>query len=693
MNLAGLWETIMSFTDLSIKIKYRSLIDNLVDVFYTPVLEHSVFYHRAVGYFSSTILLEYVQGLRRFISNNGEMKLIISPYVVGTDYEALSDNTNVTQRVVEEMFNRFFNEQKTITASQLLVLLIKKGYLQIKIAEPKNKAGLFHEKIGLFYDSDNHVIAISGSNNETGQALSTNHESFNSFCSWVSGQERYVDQHKRDFDAYWNNEAPHLNVIDLEEAISTDFLKRFEGDQSIDELFDALIEEEKVDYGLNFTLYDFQEKGVELWFNSMQGILKYATGAGKTKTAIYLMNEIRSTFDKLFFVIVVPDKTLVNQWYDEIHSYGWETIRCFSGNPRWNVELKDLFDIFSVTSNAFYSIIVTNDTFFGGKFQRELEKLNDHYLLVVDECHTWGTERRLGKLPSTPYRLGLSATPELFFSESKTERLINFFGGIVHEYSLEQAIRDRRLVGYKYYPIFVGLNKEEKEQYDELTRKIVQLIGKDIAEYSDTYDKALEMLLFKRARVVYGAKSKLEYIEKHIDELKGNGNLLIYCGPTTYLNENKDELMGDSYNQLQAVNQILSRKGMRFAQYTSKESEQDRKSALNQFMNNSYSTLVAIKCLDEGINIPQVERALILASSTNPREFIQRRGRILRRSPGKEYSIIYDFVVYEPEYPALVQKEVERLYEFARIALNRDILFEEYRTLLNNNIKEGIDNG
>jgi superfamily II DNA or RNA helicase len=683
----------MGFADLLIKIKYRSLVDNILDDFYTPILKNSVSYHRAVGYFSSTVLLEYVHGLRQFVSNNGKMRLIISPFVIGSDYDVLNDNTNVTQRVIEEMFNRFLNEEKTITASQLLVLLIKKGYLQVKIAEPKNKNGLFHEKIGLFYDNENNVIAISGSNNETGQAVSLNHESFNTFCSWIDGQEHYVDQHKQDFDTYWNNEAPHLNVIDLEQAVSMNFLKRFESEQPIEDLFDALVEEEKVNYGLNFLLYDFQQKGVELWFENMKGILKYATGAGKTKTAIYIMNEIRTRFDKLFSVIVVPDKTLVNQWYDEIDSYEWDTILCFSGNPNWNIELKDLFDVFDVSDNAFFSIIVTNDTFFGNKFQAELNKLDNHYLLVVDECHTWGTERRLSKLPKTPYRLGLSATPELFFSESKTERLLRFFGGIVHEYPLEQAILDRRLVGYKYYPIFVGLNRSEINQYDELTKRIVKLIGKDVAEYQDTYDQALEMLLFKRARIVYGAKSKLEYVDKHILDMKDNGNLLIYCGPTTYSSENADELYGDSYNQLQAVNSILKSNGMRFAQYTSKESERERQSALKQFMNNSYSTLVAIKCLDEGINIPQVERAVILASSTNPREFIQRRGRILRRHPGKECSIIYDFVVFEPQYPALVQKEVERFYEFARIALNRDDLFREHRNLLNANIKEGIDNG
>ena len=309
------------------------------------------------------------------------------------------------------------------------------------------------------------------------------------------------------------NKDENIKIIDLQDALDENFLKKYETDKNIDELYNNIIKETPSNYDfqpedlpvLDYELRYYQRQAIDSWLLNKKGIFKFATGAGKTKTAIYLCEELKADIEKFVYIIVVPDKTLVNQWADELLRYKYKVVKCFSDNSSWNITLKDYIDIYnsSILANQplHYYIVVTNNTFFGDKFQKELKKLNDNYFLIVDECHSWGTNNILSKLPKVKIKLGLSATPELFFSKEKTTTLINYFGGIVYEYPLGQAIRENRLVPYKYIPIIVGLNLDEKEKYDEITSKIVKLIGHDPDDVNDSFDKALKMLLFKKARV------------------------------------------------------------------------------------------------------------------------------------------------------------------------------------------------
>lgn len=696
----------VNFNKLDIKVKYKNLTANLVENFYLPILSNSVFYDRAVGYFTSESLTTMIKALKPFVlNNNGYIRLIISPYLTNNDLETIKNDINSKHNLVESIFEQFIQDEKSLKSVQLLMLLIKKKYLEIKIAVPKNKFGLFHEKIAIFTDSLGNQIATSGSNNETTNAIKHNFESFNTFCSWKEHQNEYVASHYNDFNLYWTNNETNLEVIKLEKAVSKNYLKKYDTEKSIEDLFGEINLENIEPSKLNFNPYPHQIEGSNRWMTTRNGILKYATGSGKTKTTVYILHQLRLEHQKLFHIIVVPDITLVNQWANEINSYGWNSLMCFSENPSWNKDLKDFINFYNIEKKYHVYIVASADTYFGEKFQRELSKIKDDYFLIVDECHTWGTENRLSRLPNPKYRLGLSATPELFFSENKTNRLLKFFGGIIHEYSLENAIKDNFLVGYEYYPIIVGLSGDEKAEYNEITKIIVKMIGRDVVEMKDGFDKALEMQLFKRARIVYGAESKLKYLEEHIEDLKQGGNLLIYAGPTSYLNSTSNEapinLNFNEYDestenismtQIEAVNSILTKKHIPFAKYTSKENDKAKKFALKSFSKGTYSILTAIKCLDEGVDIPQVQKAVILASSTNPREFIQRRGRVLRKSEGKSKAQIYDFIVYEEEYPALLEKELKRLFEFARIALNKDSLFEKYGKWFREYL-EGEENG
>jgi superfamily II DNA or RNA helicase len=658
---------------LNLDIKYKSVENDLIEEFYGPVLSSCKKYDRAVGYFSSRILIDYIDSLKTFLRNDGKIRLIISPNLSQQDIDTLNESQikeNDKVEIGELLENLLNTDNETFISTQILFLLIKSNKLEVKIVKPKNTFGIFHEKIGIFKDNNDNVVAISGSNNETNMAINSNLESFNVFCSWIKGQEDYVLRHVSDFEKYWNGEYENIRVYNIKEAIEQKILEKIDTSETIEELYLKKESERRLLYKLKFKPYYYQRDSVDNWFkNNKKGILKFATGAGKTKTAIYLIEKLKLVSTKLFITIVVPDKTLVNQWADEIEEYNHQTIRCFSDNPNWYDSLINSIDIYRISS-AYMYIIVTNDTFFGSKFKKQFNKVEKESLLIVDEVHSWGTESILNNLPKVTMSLGLSATPEVYYSEEKTTKLVEYCGGIIAEYSLEQAIKDEKLVKYYYYPIFVGLSDAEREKYKELTKKIVRVLGYETEHFSN--NSIAESLLFSRSKIVYNAEQKIDKLNNDLLSITKKGNLLIYCGSSNaiYSKEESD----NSLSQLEMVSNILNENSLIYAKYTSQENDFQRKNALKAFEDNTYNILVAIKCLDEGINIPKVERAIIMASSRNPREFIQRRGRILRNHPGKKFAEIYDFIVVDEEFKKLTEKELERFDEFAKIAINKDDL-------------------
>ena len=670
----------MSFEQLDLKRKYRSASEELVKEFYMPVLENSILYQRAVGYFSSSILVDYIKALEKFIHNEGKMQLIISPFVTYEDAKSFIESTEQTEYIrnsVKDLFDKYkTNGKHAFSSAQLLLTLIKEKYLEVKIALPKDRKGIFHEKIGVFTDDLNNQIAINGSNNETDSAIEHNVESFNVFCSWRSGQEGYVEDHSIDFETYWNNADPTLLTIDLHDAVDEKIFIDFDTNKSIDELY-LEVHEDPEDYEEPFSiqLRPFQMDAFEKWMKIRKGIFKFATGTGKTKTAIFLVNELYKLYTYLFVVIVVPDKTLVEQWAYELNNVGFKNIKCFSDNSDWATQVKNSIDLYKFHSNSLEIIIATKDTFSEERFQAQIRKIKNNSLFIADEVHRMGTDNLLSKLPEfIENRLGLSATPEIYFSQSRTERLFKYFGGILAEYNIDDAVKNGYLVGYNYYPIIVSLNEEEKEKYLQITHKIVKMLGFDDETKIKELSKEAELLLFQRARIIYGAKEKLHGLSLLLDKIESYNHLLIYCGATSINNENSDSLNEQWLNQLQSVNKLLNERGINAAQYTQDSNGMVRQISIESFRSGEISTLVAIRCLDEGINIEEIQQAIILASSGNPREFVQRRGRLLRPSPGKEFADIYDMVVYveDDKFYASNNKELKRFIEFNSIALNKD---------------------
>jgi len=680
----------MSFEHLAIKRKYKSSSDELVNEFYLPVLNSSVFYQRAVGYFTSSILVDYIAGLKHFVENNGRMQLLISPFVKYDDALAFLSSTKQKEYIsnsLESIFTLFRNYgKKSFKSAQLLLALIREGYLEVQIAFPREKSGLFHEKIGIFTDDQGNKIAINGSNNETDNALEHNIESFNTFCSWKSGQDGYVEDHSIDFESYWQNVEPSVKVMNLLDAINDEQLIDFDTNETITEMFGSL-GELTTPYPQDFpiTLRPFQSDAMQNWMVNEKGIFKFATGTGKTKTAIYLINEVYKRLGYLFSIIVVPDKTLVEQWSYELNCVSMKNIKCFSDNADWPAQMKDAIDLFRFQRNSLQIVVVTKDSFSEDKFQNQLKKINQNSIFVADEVHRLGTDNLLSKLPLfISRRLGLSATPEIYFSQSRTDRLLDYFGGIVAEYNIDEAIKNGYLVEYNYIPVFVSLDADERDKYLQITHKIVKMLGYDDESKIKELSPEAELLLFQRARIVYGAAEKLTILNTLLDSLKSHSHLLIYCGATSVNSEISDSSGEQGLNQLQSVNKLLNDKGINAAQYTQDSDGRVRQVSIESFKAGLISTLVAIRCLDEGVNIEEIQQAIILASSGNPREFIQRRGRLLRKSIGKDHADIYDMVVFveDERFFASNMKELGRLVEFNSIAKNAKMNEQNYAEYL-----------
>ncbi len=689
--------------NIDIDIKYSTERNDIINDFYNVVIPKSKEYKRAVGYFSSHILKEYMKGLSEFYSNDGKMKLIISPELSSADINVLrsfkdpDDISRIYNELMEQTLESYLKDESTKDSAELFFLLLKEGVLKVKIAVPKNGIGIFHEKIGVFTLNNNEKIAIIGSNNETFRSVGANHESFNTFCSWKAGQNEYIQDHEEEFDRYWNNRSLNLNVYNMRESFKENIFKRIDQEVSIKERM-QIIDGDKINeyqrfsekLKLKFVPYSYQYDAVKALISNKKGILEFATGSGKTKTAIAFLENIKFMKVRSFTVIVVPDKTLMEQWHEELSEYNNNILKCYSENNGWAGELRRLIDIHNSGEQSKQLIIVTNQTMFRGgensRFLKLLSKVKEDTILVVDEIHNWSTKNITDNMPTAEYMLGLSATP---FNNPKTEmdnKIDVHFNGIIAHYGLEEAIRDKKLVPYNYYPVFVKLNEQEQEYYSKVTSEIAKLQSM----YDNTGEKEilkrLELKRYERSRIIYGAAEKISKLKSMLlnDHIEKK-DLLIYCGATNYYEDVEAEKDNDiTITQLQAINNMITNIGIKSAQYTQKETSKERLKNIELFEEGILSTLVAIKCLDEGVDIPQIKNAVILASSSNHREYVQRRGRVLRKTTDKDYSNIYDFVVYDPDDndSHLNMLERSRVLEFNSLAINKNDNIANYNDYL-----------
>jgi superfamily II DNA or RNA helicase len=696
----------VSLKDVKLKSEYRSLLDDIVKDFHIPLLSQAVLYRRAVGFFSSYALIEISKGISALIKNGGRIQLIVSPKLSEDDIKAIEKGFEMRYEIIERCLERSLEPPRNIYEEKrlnLLANLIANGQLDIKVAflEKDNKIGMYHEKMGLISDAENNIIAFTGSMNETQNAFSHNYESIDVFCSWTHDSER-VFAKEAVFNALWNDYEPHIKTIDFPK-VAKDKFQRYRYNSFIDEDIDKefTIQQIQQDYVIlpnkrqpiipdNVKIRPYQIDAIDAWEKEgFRGIFDMATGTGKTYTGLAAVERLyRKQGENLALFIVAPYQHLVNQWIDDIEKFGMKAIVGHSASfqKNWEKRLNDAVRSFNMGVSNHFCFICTNATFSSNFVQEQLLKTKGNILLMVDEAHNFGAANLSTLLaPHVPFRLALSATIERHGDEEGTEKLYNYFGEKCIKYTLKQAIDNNMLTPYEYHPVVVSLNEDELDEYISITKKI---FGKTDENGKRSFSEYEKMLLIKRARIIAGAWQKIPKLKEQIQPYRNDSHMLVYCGATTindpdYQEGNANE---NERKQINAVADMLGNElGMRISKFTSEETAQEREALKSAFDEGKHlQALVAIRCLDEGVNIPSIKTAFILASSTNPKEYIQRRGRVLRKYPGKNKAVIFDFITlpiaidevknYPPEVVkstcGLVLREIERMKDFADISEN-----------------------
>jgi superfamily II DNA or RNA helicase len=650
----------MSFQELDLKYKYRSDHDKIFSDFYSKCLEKAVQYDRAVGYFTSNSLSIISKGLDKFIDADGNIRIIANPYLMKEDVEAIRLGYKAKYDVITQSILRQINIcEETIREDSLntLAWLIYKDKLDLKIAFTKNNS-LYHEKFGIFYDDFGNKIAFSGSANETLGGMRDNFEKIDVF--WRENEFERIEDMVSDFEDLWSNNTNGLSIIEIPDIIKEKIVSYKKGGRRITPP-NKVIKPRK-----------YQQEAIDaVKQNNWNGILEMATGTGKTITSLLISNEFFKEKGRIFLIIMVPFTHLVEQWEKNCHEMGYSNITsCYGNKKSWVNKLQIDVRDFNLGIIKKHVVITTYRSASSVEFNDLISKLRGKNFLIADECHYFGIKSlRNNKLGNIEAKLGLSATPERWWDEEGSYFIEGFFGESVYEYDMKTAIENGALTEYIYNPITVDLTDNEFERYERLTKRLIYLYSSEEVNKDE-----ISEINRQRSLILSKAENKKEILysifgSKISQEIS---HTLVYCAP----------------GEVDVITKNLSALGYRVHRFDSKVSLDERMKVLESFDLGIIQILVAIKCLDEGVDVPSTKVAYFLASTSNPREFVQRRGRILRKYPNKNLAMIYDFIVLPTQandqlYKSIASKELPRFAEFSRYAINnfnaREIVGKELK--------------
>ena len=680
----------MNFKNLELKSDYDSLTDNVYDEFFNKVLKSTKMYYRMGGGFSSKNFALCAEGLQEFIQNDGIMKLILMPEFNERDADSINNGVKNTDEVISECWIREFYEirEKFVQDhTKALAWMLANGNLEIRVVVPVNHNGsvisyttlqrsqIFKQTTGIFWDEDNNTVSFSGNVNFDDELLGEYYR-FRVYRSTDVSENKYLEKDFEEFEQYWEGRESHGEIswktIPLPDAVKCNLIKIAPKSKSEIKLTNIP------------RLRQYQKEAVRNWIeNDNQGIFEMATGTGKTFTAIGCIDKIKKSNKKMLVIIVCPFDNLERQWQKELKKWGFDS-SVTSGNPKWHQNMRDkIASLKTVKSKNLFILITTYATFSSDKFVKTIERSDITTMLIADEVHNAGSPRNsLGLSNAYSYKLGLSATLERYFDPDGTQMLERFFGNTVYTLDLATAIQKKFLVNYYYYPIYVDLNDEEYEQYEMWTRLIARLW--DSKSRQDR--EQLEKILLKRALIIRDAENKLkkfaEWVGEHSDDTKYS---LMYC----------------SENQIHSVKNTLNKNGIINREITANNPSdpKQRTDILNKFSSGHYDAIVANRVLDEGADIPAAKNCIMLASTGNPKQFIQRRGRVLRKFHGtyddkskKDHANIYDILIIPDISPGytedvirterqIVSSQIKRQEEMARLALNSNSCMAEIENI------------
>lgn len=652
----------MSLRDIDIHHSYISYGDNgIASALLNPALKQARIYKRSVGFFSSGVLTVLLDGISALVRNNGQIYLIASPQLSEGDIQTINTAYDLRQKKIEGKFTEEFTaalDNLEEDHLKMLLELVSKGYMDIKIAVTK-KNGIYHDKLGIITDMEGNSIAFYGSSNASYNAYCENYEKIRVVRSWISGEQDSIADEISEFNNLWNNTNPFVDVFEYTECAKKKLFEYISQRKSEKEQSGPIV------------LRDYQEDAIQAWINNnYHGFYVMATGTGKTWTAIYSAKELLEKKD-IVMVVCAPYKHLIKQWAEDIIKVFPEAklIMVSSENSGWESQLTQAIIKKKYTRDMQIIVISTISSFYLKRFITTLMKSTDEKLLIVDEAHRF-TKRSEMMNRMFHYMLGLSATPFSGKTMAKGKELMDFFGGQVFNLPIEVALKRGFLVPYYYHPIYVHSTEDEENRFRAYSQKIVSYYRNNQLINPDLLVKSLR----GRLRVISMAEEKQTSIDQIIKPFKDTDHFVVYCGDGKLFADDK----GEEIRHIQSVKNTLSDAGFRVSQFTAKENMADRMKLVEAFNKGDIAALVAIRCLDEGINIPSIKSALILSSNDDYREFVQRRGRILRTYKDKKYANIYDVIVLpSSDMTTWASIEFRRYYEYARLAINSKELLDD----------------
>ena len=706
--------------DVHFKHSYSSGYDEPKDFFTEALIESSTF-DLGLGFFSSSGIRSLAYGFALFIANGGKMRVVMNHFLSKEDKEAIE---NGQKHLVENFENRILSDIKKMAKTlskedehffHCLSYLISINRIEF-IATISTKGGLGHDKYGIFTDDEGNKVAFIGSANFSHSALELNGETITVFTS--PNDDKRISEYQTLFDESWENDTPHLIHIPIDEVktyISENFykesLKQLLGtsidlreDKSINDFCKPLSQRvlDKIELKEQEPRFPFpEERTIQIdaynaWIkNGKNGVFAMATGSGKTVTAL---NCLRKQFKENGFykaIIVVPTQALAIQWKHEAESFNFQNIISTHTDKDWKNILSRYTTRSLLDQTKNIILITTYATFNRRDIQTYIDRTKgiETFIYIADEAHNIGSKSSLKHLPEAiKWRIGLSATPERVYDDFGSEKLYEFFKSRPPEYTfrytMKQAINSGILCHYDYYPIFVELTSSEMDEYERISSQLRKFIDSDTGKYKPEAEK----LLLKRKRIIHKAENKKVAISGLLEDLKRKRKLdytFVFVPEgyePDYSESDSYQIEQDDIHIIDEYAQMFKDHGYSYHKYIS--GLDDAPDILKSFADGDIQVLLSMKCLDEGVDIPRAEHAIFCSSTGNPRQFVQRRGRVLRKSKEKEKAKIWDLIVTPPnvvEDAECIERnmfisEVKRIINFAALADNQiDILYGELK--------------
>lgn len=689
----------MTLQDYNFTYTYSSGLDHTPIELFSNALSRSTRLDLGLGFFSSASINVLAIGFARFISNGGTLRMYINQYLSSEDFEMLSSH-QVGE--IEDAIIADFEEMVKVLSTRdehffhCLSYLIQAKRFEIKIIVPKT-GGIAHQKFGVFYDAVGNKLAFNGSLNFTANALLTkNIETISCQMSWKGDHEAIASQEHL-FQLYYNGNddvtvysAPKLEKLIVEKFPPSD-IKRLleEEEQIVKELskteFRLMSTNDEPCFPFNSEPRDYQIEAYNAWVaKEKTGIFAMATGTGKTITSLNCALEEYKTTKEYQLVILVPTNALVSQWVDEVKKFNFSNIILVNGQSNWQEKLVNLKGDFEWGDKANYVIISTYASFLNPAFIRNLNGVTTaNTILIADEAHNIGAPKVRELFPEVKVkkRIALSATPTRAYDIEGNLAIEDFFNDsfpYCYSFSMERAIREGKLCSYCYYPIIVHLNDEEEEEYQRLTRALLYHYDSKLGKLEDSQE--VTNLLMRRKRIIHKAQDKYRAFKSILDLLIEQGKrqyIFVYAPEGRDYEDDEEAAIIDKLQKITVERYPF----LNINEIVGGDSADTRLAKIQAFSEGKMNMLFAMKCLDEGVDVPRAEIGIFTSSTGNPRQFIQRRGRILRRHDDKQKAIVYDLIVV-PSFRAnktdsafemernLVRSELARVAHFASLALN-----------------------